>query len=437
MGYSDIIGIIALISEYYLYLYVFSKIKGEKFSKGIIALFILLELLRSFTLGGSQTLILLPLELYFLDRYLLKSKNRKKSFFYAIYTFYFVFTVHAFIDLTFQEFISKDILNRFFTPFWLLSTILTFLAHKWLFKVVKPDTQSLKDEEDLILDKIINPLNKTLGGATAILLAVHYLEMFVNYGTVSQYTKQLVFAYVFMIVSVVILLHNKIAAYKEEVFQREKEEQYRRLELYTDEIQNLYQTVRGFKHDYKNMLISLRETIFEGDLEQIKDLYQSILQKANVYMSETEGIDDLARLESPALKSLIYQKLQEAREAGIKVHFEIKDEIKGLKIELLDMIRIVSNLLDNAIEAAIATSMPEIFLAFVKGDDGYILHIKNSTVSDDIKLNKIYRPGYSTKGSGRGMGLFNVNRIISRYAEVSLQTDIEDGFFTQVMYMGG
>lgn len=437
MRYSDIIGIVALILEYCLYLYVFSKIKGEKFSKKIITLFILLELFRSFTLGGSQTLILLPLEFYFIDIYLLKSQNRSKSFFYAIYTFYFVFTVHTFIDLAFQEFISEVILNRFFTNFWLLSTILTCLAHKWLFKFVKLDTSALKDDDDFILDKIINPLNRGLGGATIILLAVHYLEMFVNYGTVSQYTKQLVFAYVFMIVSVVILLQNKIAAYKEEIFQREKEEQYRRLDLYTAEIQNLYQTVRGFKHDYKNMLISLRETIDSGDLNNIQELYYSILDKANISLSQGEGVDDLARLESPALKSVLYQKLQEARDLGIQVHFEIKDEVKGLQIELLDLVRIVSILLDNSIEAAVETPNPEIFLAFVKRNDGYILHVKNSTLSDDIKLNKIYRPGYSTKGSGRGMGLFNVSQIISRYPDLSLQTDIEHSFFTQVMYIGG
>ncbi|MGT2755949.1 sensor histidine kinase [Streptococcus ovuberis] len=260
--------------------------------------------------------------------------------------------------------------------------------------------------------------------------------MYFDFGTVSQYSKYLIFAYLFMIVSVLILLNNKIVAYQEEIFQREKEEQYRRLQLYTNEIQTLYQTVRGFKHDYKNMLITLRDSIQTGDIENVRYLYQNILVSADISLSEGENIDDLSRLESPALKSLLYHKFNQARQEGVTIHLEIKDEVTGLQMELLDFVRVLSILVDNAIEAAKETLKPEVFFAIIRQGTRYIIHIKNSIKSSLIPVSQIFKQGYSSKGKGRGEGLFTVSQIIKRYCKVAIETEVTDLFFTQIVYIG-
>ncbi|MBM9833208.1 hypothetical protein IAG15_18890, partial [Enterococcus faecalis] len=113
-------------------------------------------------------------------------------------------------------------------------------------------------------------------------------------------------------------------AYKEEIMRREKEAQYERLNLYTRQVEQMYQTVRGFKHDYKNMLISLEDSIRTGNINDVRLLFHDILMRANVSLSEGENIDDLSYLENPALKSLLYHKFMAATQDGVDVMIEIK-----------------------------------------------------------------------------------------------------------------
>ena len=57
-------------------------------------------------------------------------------------------------------------------------------------------------------------------------------------------------------------------------------------------------------------------------------------------------------------------------------------------------------------------------------------------VRDQVPLSRIWKEGYSTKGSGRGMGLTSLRRIVESYDHVSSRTYQEDGFFVQELRIG-
>jgi two-component system sensor histidine kinase AgrC len=59
--------------------------------------------------------------------------------------------------------------------------------------------------------------------------------------------------------------------------------------------------------------------------------------------------------------------------------------------------------------------------------------VSNSSRPTTPELHKIYEKGFSTKGSNRGLGLNNLRDIVASCNNVTLDTQILDGKFTQVL----
>lgn len=100
-------------------------------------------------------------------------------------------------------------------------------------------------------------------------------------------------------------------------------------------------------------------------------------------------------------------------------------------MNIIDLSRILGILLDNAIEASKESLEFKLKLAFIKTEKAIIIVISNSYKEKNISLNKIFKPNYSTKGSGRGLGLNNLKKIIDDYDNVFLETKMIDNYFIQ------
>ena len=98
---------------------------------------------------------------------------------------------------------------------------------------------------------------------------------------------------------------------------------------------------------------------------------------------------------------------------------------------MLDFVTIVSILADNAIEAAIETSHPVVSFAFLEQEGKQVFIVENSIKDFSVNSNNIFKKGFSSKGENRGIGLYNVQNIISRYPNVSLRTISHDNKFKQ------
>lgn len=88
----------------------------------------------------------------------------------------------------------------------------------------------------------------------------------------------------------------RFVAYCKEVREREvlkeQEEHLRSLEAYNKKIEAAYKSVRSFKHDYENVLISMQTSIDSGDFAIIERTYQDILKKAGQELIESEENHD-------------------------------------------------------------------------------------------------------------------------------------------------
>ena len=226
---------------------------------------------------------------------------------------------------------------------------------------------------------------------------------------------------------------HKVQVEKEIALEQKKFEQ-KHLQTYTDEIVGLYNEIRGFRHDYAGMLVSLQMAIDSGDLQEIDRIYKEVLVKANQKLrSDKYTYFDLNNIEDSALRSLIAQSIVYARNNGVDFTLEVKDIIRKLSIDLLDLVRILSVLLNNAVEGAAESYFKQMEVAVIKMDFETVIVIQNSCKITMNPSEDVFALGFSTKGRNRGIGLNNVKEILDKYENIILETEMEDNRFRQII----
>ena len=226
---------------------------------------------------------------------------------------------------------------------------------------------------------------------------------------------------------------HKVQMEKEIALKQKKFEQ-KHLQNYTDEIVGLYNEIRGFRHDYAGMLVSMQMAIDSGNLQEIDRVYNEVLVKANHKLrSDKYTYFDLNNIEDSALRSLVAQSIVYARNNGVEFTLEVKDTITKLPIELLDLVRIMSVLLNNAVEGSADSYKKQMEVAVIKMETETVIVIQNSCKMTMTPSGDLFSLGFSTKGRNRGVGLNNVKELLDKYNNIILETEMEGSTFRQII----
>ncbi|HFU4025377.1 TPA: sensor histidine kinase [Streptococcus suis] len=232
-------------------------------------------------------------------------------------------------------------------------------------------------------------------------------------------------------------LNTKLKEQLTEELQEAKDAQLSSLEDYSQHVESLYKDIRSFRHDYTNILVSLNEAIKQEDVSEIKAIYQTVLAGTDQkFYQDAYDIGNLAHLDNTAMKSILSAKLMEAQSRGIQLTVEVEEASTApVGIELLDMVTILSIFLDNAIEAASLSAEKSLLVAYFEDQGEKILIIENSTAEERIQTKSIFSYGKSSKGEGRGIGLANVQKILSHYPSIRLVTTSQAFRFRQELHV--
>lgn len=237
----------------------------------------------------------------------------------------------------------------------------------------------------------------------------------------------------FILFTVFLLFINYLIKEREKKeLQERKDKQIIDIENYSRHVESLYHEISNFKHDYKNILISLNSSINSKDIDSVKEIYQSVLNDSDKFLYEKNyDIARLSNINNSAIKSVISSKLIEANNNGIITRIEVEEPIDTPEIEVIDFIVILSIFLDNALEEVSGVSNGEILFAFFQEEQKKILIIENTTSIKQIDTLSIFNYGFSTKGKNRGIGLGNVKRVLDKYNNISIFTNSKNHKFTQ------
>lgn len=216
---------------------------------------------------------------------------------------------------------------------------------------------------------------------------------------------------------------------------RQKDFQLKNIKDYSFQVEALYQEVRSFRHDYINILTSLRLGIESRDIDAITSIYDEVLKDSGKqFRHQKFEIGKLHHIQDAALKSLLASKFAEARAKNIPLLLELPKDITIRGMDKVDFLTIVSILLDNAIEAATkATSAAGLTVSYFDRGTKQVFIVQNATKEKSVDVSQIFKRGVSSKGSERGVGLSNVREILGHYPKASLRTKSDDYLFTQVL----
>lgn len=219
-------------------------------------------------------------------------------------------------------------------------------------------------------------------------------------------------------------------------FQQEKENlEYQFMKKYVNELDKQYQDIRKFKHDYLNILTSLNGYITNKDIEGLEKYYtKNIVPTKVLFESTTLHINNLQKIHSEEIKSLLTTKLILAQEENIHVQLELNNDIYFKeKIDIIALVRILGIFLDNSIEELKYLEKGNLSIAiFLIEKDTYII-IENTTKNDMQSLHELKKEEFSTKGKDRGLGLSNADQLIQRYPYLLWETSIEKNKFIQTL----
>lgn len=213
-----------------------------------------------------------------------------------------------------------------------------------------------------------------------------------------------------------------------------KQNSYDNLQEYMLQIEDMYQNLQTFKHDYANIMFSMTGFIEEDNMKGLKDYCeQQIFPISNQLSKQKDAISGLHNLHIVELKSLLYVKIVHAQELNININLEITERIDEINIKSVDLVRVIGILLDNAIEACQECNQPNISFSIVKEWKSITFILRNSYVRYDIDYSKLGNLGVSSKGERRGTGLYNVKSILKGYPNIILDTEYPENYFTQFL----
>ena len=118
---------------------------------------------------------------------------------------------------------------------------------------------------------------------------------------------------------------------------------------------------------------------------------------------------------------------------GITINLDCFIDFKKLHMEIYEFTRVLGILMDNAIEAAQECNK-KIINVIIREEprrNRQLLVIENTYNNKDIDVEKIYEKGYSTKENNTGLGLWEVNKIITKHKNLARFTSKNKDFFKQ------
>jgi two-component system CitB family sensor kinase len=184
-----------------------------------------------------------------------------------------------------------------------------------------------------------------------------------------------------------------------------------------DSARSLTEALRAQAHDFSNRLHTIAGLI---ELGRHEEAIQLTTESSSVSQELTESL--LERVGDPVLGALLLGKSAVAAERGIQFRLSPDSRLDGDAGHPRDLITVVGNLIDNALDA-VATSPnggPRwVEVSIRKDSDHVVITVHDSgpgIAADDTE--RIFSEGYTTKlasdGTRRGLGLALVKQVAAR-----------------------
>ncbi len=134
--------------------------------------------------------------------------------------------------------------------------------------------------------------------------------------------------YAVILMKVLILIDYFSREYLKDLRRKEQKQYLESLESYSQQIEEFYQSVRSFRHDYNNILLSLKGSIDSGDIKLITKVFDEIFQENIAGLESKDRQAKLINIMVPEVKSFLFVKLNEFEKKNHRLILSIPEMIK-------------------------------------------------------------------------------------------------------------
>ncbi|WP_328988659.1 GHKL domain-containing protein [Kribbella sp. NBC_01245] len=180
-----------------------------------------------------------------------------------------------------------------------------------------------------------------------------------------------------------------------------------------DAVRSLAESLQAQNHEASNRLHTVVSLIEIGQPDKAREFAVSELQLAQAMTDRVVGT-----VGDPVLASLLLAKLAQAQERGVLLGLDLGSEPLDVRLPAQDVVTVVGNLLDNAIEAARGGTAPRRVELVARTTREYVdLAVTNTGAElGATDLARMFDRGWSTKAEpGHGLGLALVRSTVERW----------------------
>lgn len=181
-----------------------------------------------------------------------------------------------------------------------------------------------------------------------------------------------------------------------------------------DVVRGFAESLRARAHESANRLHTVVTLVGLGRSEEAVEFAVADLHGSRELADRL--LDDVGE---PALAALLLGKVAQAGERGVELVISPDSGLGRTAVGAGDLVSVVGNLVDNAVEAALAGSSPRRVQVSIREEDDLVVRVQDSGPGvAGASAEQLFRRGWSTKnaaGSPRGLGLALVEQVVRSY----------------------
>lgn len=206
---------------------------------------------------------------------------------------------------------------------------------------------------------------------------------------------------------------------------------------YMTQMEDLYQDMCSFRHNYKNILSTMEYYMEHKELDKLEEYFrQEILPTASSLPGQDFILGRLTQVQVTPIKSLLCSKLCSCQNKQIPFTLSIPKPVTHFPIDVLFLSQILGILLDNAMEAALQTEKPYLEIILLPQEEHIYIEIKNSTLPLTVPISELSRRGFSTKKGHTGLGLHTAQKLLAPLEHVQFSLEVQDTIFSAKLILG-
>ena len=177
-----------------------------------------------------------------------------------------------------------------------------------------------------------------------------------------------------------------------------------------DSVRGLTEALRSQAHEAANRLHTVLTMVELGRTGEALRLATAELAVAQQLTDQVVGA-----VSEPALAALLLGKSAQAGERGVQLEVDDASRLDGTPLPSRDLLTVVGNLVDNALEAVAATEPPRRVTVLIQENDSEVLVRVSDSGPGIADAEAAFRRGWSTRQEGRGIGLALVRQVVERH----------------------